>query len=105
MKGILQCKSHIKKWEKLSAGPINNYGFTSWCNMGFYDIDFGWGKPSWATGLVCDGAPVFMNLVTLMDKKCGGGIEAWVNLEEQDMQNIRGNQELLACDSLDPSPI
>ncbi|GJW81224.1 reverse transcriptase domain-containing protein [Tanacetum coccineum] len=96
MKGILQCKSHIKKWEKLSAGPINNYGFTSWCNMGFYDIDFGWGKQSWATGLVCDGALVFMNLVTLMDKKCGGGIEAWVNLEEQDMKNLRGNQELLA---------
>ncbi|GKE31678.1 vinorine synthase-like protein [Tanacetum coccineum] len=52
-----------------------------------------------------DNVPVFMNLVTLMDTKCGGGIEAWVNLDEQDMENLQGNQELLAYASLDPSPI
>nr|GEZ42391.1 vinorine synthase-like [Tanacetum cinerariifolium] len=88
-----------------SVGPINNYGFTSWCNMGFYDIDFGWGKPSRVTGFLGDGVPVFMNLVTLMDTKCGGGIEAWVNLDEQDRENLQGNQELHAYASLDPNLI
>ncbi|PWA86742.1 Chloramphenicol acetyltransferase-like domain-containing protein [Artemisia annua] len=88
-----------------SVGPIDNYSFTSWCNMGFYDIDFVWGKPSWITGLVGDGAPVFMNLVTLMDTKSDGGIEAWVNLDQGDMENLQGSQELLAYASVDPSPI
>ncbi|GJY41439.1 retrotransposon protein, putative, ty1-copia subclass [Tanacetum coccineum] len=102
---IAMQKSLQEMGEIGSVGPTNNYGFTSWCNMGFYDIDFGWGKPSWVTGFLGDGVPVFMNLVTLMDTKCGGGIEAWVNLDEQDMENLQGNQELLAYASLDPSPI
>nr|GEW56136.1 vinorine synthase-like [Tanacetum cinerariifolium] len=102
---IAMQKSLQEMGEIGSVGPINNYSFTSWCNMGFYDIDFGWGKPSWVTGFVGDGVPVFLNLVTLMDTKCGGGIEAWVNLDERDMENLQGNKELLAYASLDPSPI
>ncbi|CAI9270459.1 unnamed protein product [Lactuca saligna] len=88
-----------------STGGIDNYGFTSWCRMGFYEIDFGWGKPSWVTGIVGDGSPVFMNLVTLMDTKSGEGIEAWVNLDESEMEILKKNQELLSYASLDPSPL
>ncbi|KAI3797240.1 hypothetical protein L1987_32495 [Smallanthus sonchifolius] len=88
-----------------SIGPIDDYNFTSWCNMGFYDIDFGWGKPSWVSGTVGDGFRVFTNLVILMDTKCGGGIEAWVNLDEQVMKSLQCNPELLAYASLDPSPL
>ncbi|GJU35789.1 vinorine synthase-like protein [Tanacetum coccineum] len=102
---IAMQKSLQEMGEIESVWPTNNYNFTSWCNMGFYDIDFGWGKPSWVISFVGEGVPVFMNLVTLMDTKCGGGIEAWVSLEEQDMENLKGNQELLAYASLDPSPI
>ncbi|KAI3725542.1 hypothetical protein L1987_65332 [Smallanthus sonchifolius] len=88
-----------------SIGGVENYNFTSWCNMGFYDIDFGWGKPSWVTGIAGNGAPVFMNLVTLMDTKCYGGIEAWVNLGEEEMKSLQCNNELLAYASLDPSAL
>nr|XP_043631542.1 stemmadenine O-acetyltransferase-like [Erigeron canadensis] len=99
-------KSLQEMGQVASKGPIDNYSFTSWCNMGFYEIDFGWGKPSWVTGLVGDGVPVFMNLVSLMDAKSGdGGIEAWLNLDEIDMKILQGNQELLAYASLDPSPL
>ncbi|KAL8256632.1 hypothetical protein R6Q59_031699 [Mikania micrantha] len=85
-------------------GSVDIYNFTSWCNMGFYDIDFGWGKPSWVTGYVSDGIPVFLNLVSLMDTN-NGGIEAWVNLNEEEMKILLCNQELLSYASLDPSPI
>ncbi|KAK1440986.1 hypothetical protein QVD17_06822 [Tagetes erecta] len=96
-------KSLKENGEIGSSGRVDNYNFTSWCNMGFYDIDFGWGKPSWVTGIVGYGAPAFMNLVTLMDTKCYGGIEAWVNLEEEEMKLLECNKELLAYASLDPS--
>ncbi|CAH1435345.1 unnamed protein product [Lactuca virosa] len=88
-----------------SIGTIENYGFSSWCKMGFYEIDFGWGKPIWVTGVVAEGAPVFVKFVTLMDTKSGEGIEAWVNLDESEMEILQKNQELLSYASLDPSPL
>ncbi|KAL7613924.1 hypothetical protein Lser_V15G04920 [Lactuca serriola] len=101
------CFAMQKSLEEMggSTGGIDNYGFTSWCRMGFYELDFGWGKPSWVTGIVGDGSPVFMNLVTLMDTKSGEGIEAWVNLDESEMEILQKNQELLSYASLDPSPL
>ncbi|PWA29497.1 hypothetical protein CTI12_AA095500 [Artemisia annua] len=88
-----------------AKGTIDNYNFTSWCKMGFHEIDFGWGNPSWVTGPVGDGVPVFMNLVTLMDTNCGEGIEAWVVLDEKEMEILQRNQEILTYASLDPSPL
>ncbi|XP_076906129.1 limonoid 7-O-acetyltransferse-like, partial [Bidens hawaiensis] len=95
----------MHKWlqENGAMGTINNYLFTSWCNMGFYDIDFGWGKPSWVTGIVGDGMDVFRNFVTLVDTKCHRGVEAWVNLDEEEMKILQCNQELLAYASINPS--
>ncbi|CAI9270454.1 unnamed protein product [Lactuca saligna] len=104
--GYVAMQNSLKEMAGIGAmGPIDYYGFTSWCKMGFYGIDFGWGKPSWVTGLVGDGMPVFMNLVTLMDTKSGEGIEAWVNLDEPEMEILQKNQELLSYASLDPSPL
>ncbi|KAD5507501.1 hypothetical protein E3N88_15204 [Mikania micrantha] len=96
--------SRLTHFVNLQIGSVDIYNFTSWCNMGFYDIDFGWGKPSWVTGYVSDGIPVFLNLVSLMDTN-NGGIEAWVNLNEEEMKILLCNQELLSYASLDPSPI
>ncbi|KVI07273.1 BAHD acyltransferase At5g47980-like [Cynara cardunculus var. scolymus] len=93
--------------EKLKdCGTTKDYiGFTSWCKMGFYEADFGWGKPIWVCGSVSDGSPVFMNFVVLMDMRFGDGIEAWVNMDEQEMEILQHNQELMAFASLDPSPL
>jgi len=81
--------------------------FTSWCNFGLYDIDFGWGKPMWVSlvGSNDDSEIVFRNLVILMDTRSGDGIEAWVVLEKEDMTMLAQDKELLAFASLDPSPI
>ncbi|PWA92182.1 Chloramphenicol acetyltransferase-like domain-containing protein [Artemisia annua] len=84
---------------------INSYNFTSWCKMSFYEIDFGWGKPIWLAGVVDEGAPVFINIVNLVDTKDGEGIEAWVNLDEEEMRILQANPKLLAYASIDPSPL
>ncbi|XP_071710743.1 epi-neemfruitin B 7-O-acetyltransferse L7AT-like [Rutidosis leptorrhynchoides] len=84
---------------------VDYIGFTSWCKMGFYDVDFGWGKPVWVCGSVCEGSPVFMNFVILMDTKYGDGIEAWVCLDEHEMHILKHNPELLEYALIDTSPL
>jgi shikimate O-hydroxycinnamoyltransferase len=53
----------FKLWELLKArtGAVSSMafscgmdyiGFSSWCNFGAYDIDFGWGKPMWVSHVV-----------------------------------------------------
>ncbi|KAJ1401996.1 Transferase [Sesbania bispinosa] len=61
-----------------------------------YEVDFGWGKPIWVT-TVC--SPV-RNSVILMDTKSGNGIEALVNMEEQDLAILECDEKLLQYASL-----
>ncbi|PWA94205.1 Chloramphenicol acetyltransferase-like domain-containing protein [Artemisia annua] len=98
-------KSLEEMVETVSKESINFYGFTSLCKVGFYDFDFGWAKPIWMTGIVAQGSPMFMNMINLFDMKSGDGVEAWVHLDEQEMEILESNQELLAFASLDPSPL
>ncbi|KAI3980249.1 hypothetical protein MKX01_035433 [Papaver californicum] len=62
---------------------------TSWCNFGFYEIDFGWGRPIWVT----TDATLFphKNNFVMNDTICGEGIEVWVNLVEDDMASFQVN--------------
>lgn len=83
---------------------VDYLGFSSWCGFGFYEIDFGWGKPIWVSSYAV-AAPVFMNLVILMETRNGDGIEAWVTLDEQEMEFLQHNHEILAFTSMDPSPL
>ncbi|MFS7947347.1 putative alcohol O-acetyltransferase [Helianthus anomalus] len=86
-------------------GSLDYIGITSWCKMGFYEVDFGRGKPLWVCGHVSHGSPVFIDFVVLMDTRDGDGIEAWVNLDEHKMHILRHDPKLLAFASLDPSPL
>ncbi|XP_051116850.1 stemmadenine O-acetyltransferase-like [Andrographis paniculata] len=54
--------------------------FSSWCGFPVYEADFGWGKPAW----VCTTILPFKNIVVLMSRADGKGIEAWVNTLEDD---------------------
>ncbi|KAL3505487.1 hypothetical protein ACH5RR_035328 [Cinchona calisaya] len=87
-----------------SKEEVDYLGFSSWCGFGFYDIDFGWGKPVWVSSFAMD-APVFMNLIILMETRYGDGIEAWVTLDQQEMDILQQNHEIMAFSSLDPSPL
>ncbi|KAH7521762.1 vinorine synthase [Ziziphus jujuba] len=79
----------------------DEYSFSSWCRFPFYEIDFGWGKPIWVSSCSMG----FKNFIVLMDSRDGDGIEAWLILEEKDMEFVERNQELLAFAALDPSVI
>ncbi|KAB2634801.1 vinorine synthase-like [Pyrus ussuriensis x Pyrus communis] len=71
---------------------LDYIGFRSWCKFGLYEVDFGWGKPSWVS---CVGGkrgaeePVCMNMVVLMDTRSGHGHDP----------------HFLAFVSLNPSPL
>lgn len=90
--------------EEEKEEEVDYLGFSSWCGFGFYEIDFGWGKPIWVSSYAVV-APVFMNLVILLETRNSDGIEAWVTLDEQEMDSLRHNHEILAFTSIDPSPL
>ena len=87
-----------------SVEEADYFGFSSWCNFGFYEADFGWGTPIWVSSIGSSGS-MFMNLVILPDTRFGDRIEAWVTLDEQDMARLEFNPELLTFAYLDPSPL
>ncbi|OMO87224.1 Transferase [Corchorus capsularis] len=85
--------SSKKSRRQLSAAAgVVTFSFSSWCRFPVYEIDFGWGKPSWA----CSHSRPFKNLVILMRNKTGDGIEAWMNMLEQDMAIFERDEELLS---------
>ncbi|KAL9413804.1 hypothetical protein AB3S75_042318 [Citrus x aurantiifolia] len=51
---------------------------TSVCGFPYYEVDFGWGKPSWVSSVHKPS-----DIVLMMDTECGRGIEAWVTLEKK----------------------
>lgn len=61
-------------------GDVEHYNFSSWCRFPVYEVDYGWGRPCW----VCTTTLPFKNVVILMSTPCGNGIEAWVNMLEED---------------------
>ncbi|KAL5546714.1 hypothetical protein UlMin_006401 [Ulmus minor] len=93
----LVCES-LREENKLLEMGIDTYSFTGTRNVPIDEIDFGWGKPIWAT------CPLFYkNKFVLSDTKCGSGIEVWVTLEEQHMAMFERHEELLEYASINPS--
>lgn len=88
---------HTKEVEFSSRG-VNIFRCTSLCKFPIYDMDFGWGKPTWvATSMG------FKNFIVLIDSKLGENIEAWVTLAEQEMAIFQRDEMLLSFASLNPS--
>ncbi|KAJ8421212.1 hypothetical protein Cgig2_028025 [Carnegiea gigantea] len=56
----------------------------------FYDVNFGWGKPTW----VCTVTTPFKNVAILLSTRCGEGIEAWISTTEEDMALLERDLEL-----------
>ncbi|KAJ8427397.1 hypothetical protein Cgig2_027947 [Carnegiea gigantea] len=67
----------------------------------FYNVDFGFGKPVWAS--------VFpnptRNCIFMCDTRDGKGIEAWVSLDDPDVAVFENDHELLSFASTNPSPL
>ncbi|EEF48741.1 transferase, putative [Ricinus communis] len=86
---------------------VNFIGVTSWCGFGLYEVDFGWGKPTWASsiGFSTDATAPILNSIILMDSKLEKGIEAWVFMDKEDLVLLDKYEELLAYASINPSPM
>lgn len=102
--GSNMMQKFLKEIEEFGSKDVDHFGFTSWCKLGFYDVDFGWGKPIWISSIDASG-PFFMNLAVLIDRRCGNGIEAWVTMDEQEMAILEHNQEFRTFAFLNPSPL
>ncbi|GER34450.1 HXXXD-type acyl-transferase family protein [Striga asiatica] len=73
---LVWCLEEIR--ELGSEDRVDHYGFSSWCKLGFYDVDFG---------------------------RFDDGIEAWVTLDEEEMAILECNQEFKDFVSFNPSPL
>ncbi|KAL4637622.1 hypothetical protein ACB092_03G090200 [Castanea dentata] len=66
--------------EKVLKQDTDPFNFTSLCRFPIYEMSFGWGNPMWIGRVSLP----FKNVV-FVGTKSGDGIEAWVNLKEEDM--------------------
>jgi shikimate O-hydroxycinnamoyltransferase len=83
----------LTKGVKLSSeGGMEIYKFSAWCRFPLYETDFGWGEP---TSWVCLPAVPIKNQVYLLSTRDGHGIEAFVNILEEDAPVFDGDPELL----------
>nr|QBG82627.1 salAT-like protein [Papaver somniferum] len=69
--------------KKINDVEVINFWISSWCRMGLYEIDFGWGNPIWVT--VDPNIKPNKNCFFMNDTKCGEGIEVWASFLEDDM--------------------
>ncbi|XP_047313009.1 stemmadenine O-acetyltransferase-like [Impatiens glandulifera] len=74
----------MKMGELVTSEEANFFRFSSWCRFPIYDVDFGMGKPVWAS----IGSLNIKNSAFLMDSKCGNGVDAWVTMNQQDMARL-----------------
>ncbi|XP_074313044.1 vinorine synthase-like isoform X2 [Silene latifolia] len=78
------------------AYKFGSYVVTSWCKLGLSEVDFGFGKPNRVIpmGLV---HPLMRNYILMVDNldRSGGidGIEAFLFLEENEMQVLESNSQ------------
>ncbi|KAJ8645038.1 hypothetical protein MRB53_006786 [Persea americana] len=75
---------------------IHLCSFSSWCRFPFYEVDFGWGKPTWVS---CCTLPI-QNMAIFIDRRCDDGMEAWVNMQADEMAIFEQDQELLSFASI-----
>lgn len=73
---------------------VDCYGFTSLCRMPIYP-DFAWGKPARVTHVQSA-----VELTMLFDTRDGEGIEAWMSLDENDMNAFQQDSDIMAFTSL-----
>ncbi|XP_028091290.1 vinorine synthase-like [Camellia sinensis] len=80
------------------------YTCAPWCGLGFYDVDFGWGKPLWIVSPVRDGnGLVYSIVIFLMDTKSGDGVEVILVLPQSQMDKLLCDQDFITLFSINPS--
>ncbi|KAM3397823.1 hypothetical protein P3S68_001337 [Capsicum galapagoense] len=85
--------------ESLSTNEnIKIFRFTSWCNMGLYDVNFGWGKPVWIAhmGDLPDAHVISKQQFVFLESACQEGIELWIASNNEEIRVLEKDAEFLA---------
>lgn len=85
------CRFLLEAREMALRDGVELYRFSSWTRFPFYEVDLGFGKPTW----VSTTSVPMKNVVILMGTRSGDGIEAWITLSEEEMGLFQANPELL----------
>ncbi|XP_022138215.1 vinorine synthase-like isoform X2 [Momordica charantia] len=93
----------LQQLRELYAKSWETFLFTSWRNMGFNEVNFGWGKPAWIACGGSIGESIVRNGIVLMDTATCDGIEAWIVLDDETMNLLENDSEFLEFASLNPS--
>ncbi|KAI3707908.1 hypothetical protein L2E82_36836 [Cichorium intybus] len=83
---------YLESNKNIADTEVNFYLFTCWCKFSFYQADFGYGRPIWAT----TGSLPVQNLVIMLDDCKGDGVEAWVHLDEKSMKELEQDSDIKA---------
>ncbi|KAI3448774.1 hypothetical protein Pfo_005439 [Paulownia fortunei] len=83
---------HYEVFSLLSKGELVRCSFSSWCRLPVYDVDYGWGNPIW----LCTTALPSKNLTVLVSSRCGEGIEAWVNMNQDNLEMLETQIKLIS---------
>ncbi|KAF4378753.1 hypothetical protein F8388_006204 [Cannabis sativa] len=87
------CREVVELIKGIDDDMNNNMIFlcNSWCNFGFYEVNFGWGKPIWAWRP----SSSIENVLKLMDTK-NGGVEVSLTLSKENMALFERDPHILA---------
>ncbi|KAF3624486.1 hypothetical protein FXO38_30221 [Capsicum annuum] len=93
----------LESWSTIEN--IKIFRFTSWCNMGLYDVNFGWGKPVWVAhmGDLPDAHVRSKQQFVFLESACREGIELWVASDDEEIRVLEKDSEFLAYASPNPS--
>ncbi|GFP87805.1 bahd acyltransferase at5g47980 [Phtheirospermum japonicum] len=90
-----------------SMGALNEikaYKFSSWCNMGFYGLDFGWGlEPVWVAHMGDAGESRTKQQFLFMEGRNEGEIELWVLFGDEEIEMLENDHEFLAFATPNPA--
>ncbi|KAK2979329.1 hypothetical protein RJ640_013293 [Escallonia rubra] len=94
--GLALISSMVEEMRNLQHGKVkmNKYRFTSWCNMGLYNMDFGWGKPVWVSHMGDPEDKRSQQAVIFIER--GDGIEARMFSDEKEVCVLEKDPEFLA---------
>ncbi|KAI3448773.1 hypothetical protein Pfo_005438 [Paulownia fortunei] len=81
-----------KLFSIITKGELEWCSFSSWCRLPLYEVDYCWGNPIW----LCTTALPLKNLTVLVSSRCGEGIEAWVNMNQDNLEMLETQIKLIS---------
>ncbi|KAK3017649.1 hypothetical protein RJ639_003266 [Escallonia herrerae] len=113
LQGVTRFRKVSSFWEEMERtyssesleGPVTTYVASSWCKLGFNEVDFGWGKPLWVSHSGGKFLPLVPNIILMDSGRGGDQIEAWVALGEHEMHILEHDAEFTSFATLNPSII